>query len=297
MDTERTDPKTNKNSIFEKGCIVHLACSIWGGRVRLPSGAIRVDAAPEFVNATKYLVNRDCLKPIERIRNEARSFIYSKTLPFYIPGLLFVPRDMVPVIDRKMEELKTKFMLEVTNFTANYNTFIEQARDKLNGLFNPLDYPQDIWKCFSFQCNYINMNAPDETQIISREILEREQAKFEQTMADFRETATNTLRVKFAEMINHIVERLSGERKVFKNTLIGNINEFINDFKALNISDDVELASMVEKCNSILSGADADTIRDNDNFRQHIASSISTVQIELNKMIIDRPVRKLRKVG
>lgn len=297
MDSEQMDLENNIDSVFQKGCLVHLTCSIWGGRVRLPSGSIKVDAAPEFVNATKYLVDRDCLKPIEKIRNEARSYIYSKTLPFPIPGLLFVPRDMVPVIDRKMEELKTKFMFEASNFAAKYNTFIEQAKEKLNGLFNILDYPRDIWKCFSFHCDYINMNAPNKTQIISREILEREQAKFEQTMADFRETATNTLRATFAEMVDHIVERLSGERKVFKNTLIGNIKEFINDFKALNINDDAELADMVEKCNSILSGVDVDTIRDNDKFRQNIANSISTVQTELNKMMIDRPVRKLRKVG
>lgn len=291
------DINTTESSIFKKGCLVHLTCSIWGGRVKLPSSSIRVDAAPEFVNATKYLVDRDCLKPIEKIRNEARSYVYSKTLPFPLPGLLFVPLGMISVIDKKMEELNTKFMFEASNFASNYQTFIENAKEKLNGLFNPLDYPQDIWKCFSFTWKYITLDAPNRTQMISPEVYEREKAKFEQTMAEFSATATNTLRTTFAEMVDHIVDRLSGERKVFKNSLIGNIKEFIDDFKALNINDDAELGKMVEKCNSILSGVDVDSIRDNDQFRQSIANSISTVQDELNKIMVDRPVRKLRKVG
>lgn len=295
MDTNQTN--NGLDSVYRKGCIVYLSFSIWGGRVKLPKGAIHADADPAFINATKYLVDRDCLRPIEKIRNEARSFIYNKTLPFPIPGLLFISRDMIPDVDRELERLKTKFMLEVSNFTANYNIFIDKAREKLNGLFNPLDYPQDIWKCFAFKWDFINLSAPDKAQILSTEIYEREQAKFEQTMLEFRQTAVNTLRTKFAEMVDHIVERLSGERKIFKDTLIGNVKEFLDDFNKLNITDDTELSAQVERCKKILDGVNVDAIRDNETFRHNIANNMATVQSELNKMMIDRPVRKLRKVG
>lgn len=291
------DTNNEPESVYRRGCIVYLTFSIWGGRVKLPKGAIRTDADAEFINATKYLVDRNCLKPIEQIRNEARGFIYNKTLPFPIPGLLFISRDMIPAVDKELERLKTKFMSEISNFTANYQTFIEGARKKLNNLFNPLDYPQDIWKCFSFKWDFINLSAPDKTQILSAEIYEREQAKFEQTMLEFRQTAVNTLREKFAEMVDHIVERLSGEKKVFKNSLVGNIREFLDDFNALNIANDTELADMVEKCRSILQGADAESIRSNDQFRLHIATNMQTVQANLDTMMVDRPKRLIRKVG
>lgn len=291
MSTEQLD------SIYRKGCIAHLAFSVWGGRVKLPKGLIRADADPAFINATKYLVDRDCLRPIEKIRNEARSFIYNKTLPFYIPGLLFISRDIIPDVDRELERLKAKFMFEVSNFTANYNIFIDKAREKLNGLFNPLDYPKDIWKCFSFRWDFINFSAPDRTQILSAEICEREQSKYEQTMLEFRQTAMNTLRTKFAEMVDRVVERLSGERKVFKDTLVGNMKEFLDDFNKLNITDDTELSTQIERCKKILDGVDVNAIRDNETFRHNIANNMTTIQTELDKMMIDRPVRKLRKVG
>ena len=45
-----------------------------------------------------------------------------------------------------------------------------------------------------------------------------------------------TLRESFSSLISHIVDRLSGD-KIFRNSLILNIKEFINDFKALNIKE------------------------------------------------------------
>lgn len=200
---------------------------------------------------------------------------------------------MIGTIDVQLTALNEKFQKEVDVFVSHYNTFVESAREKLNNLYNPMDYPNDIAQRFSFEWKYVSLGAP-QAQLLSPEIYEREKQKFEQTMLEFRENAISLLRVSFAEMVDHIVERLSGEKKVFRDTLIGNIQEFLNDFNAMNINNDTDLSEQIERCRAILKGVNPDALRSNEGFRQHIANNMSGVQKNLDNMMIDRPTRKLR---
>lgn len=284
----------NDDNILKRGCLVYFTCSIWGITKKVGGDVLKPGIDPEYIVNNKKKINRTYLEPISKVRNMARTFIYKKSLPFKIPGIIFIPRDMVNTVDQQMQAFQREFDAEVTTFENNYRRYVEEAREKLGKLFNPLDYPRDIRNYFSFRWDFINFIAPDHTQIISSEILQREQQKYQQTIEEFRETAITTLRTIFVEMINHIVERLSGERKIFKDSLIGNIREFINDFSALNITDDVELASSVEKCHRILDGVNIDVIRNNDRFRHDIANKMSEVKSQLNTMMVSRPLRKIR---
>lgn len=282
------------DDILKKGSLVYFTCSIWGITKKVGGDVLKPGIDPEYIVNNKKKINRTYLEPISKVRNMARTFIYKKSLPFKIPGIIFIPRDMINAVDQQMQRYEREFDAEVTTFENNYQQYVEEAREKLGKLFNPLDYPHDIRRYFSFRWDFINFSAPDQTQIISNEILQREQEKYQQTIAEFMETAITTLRTTFVEMVNHIVERLSGERKIFKDSLIGNIREFINDFSALNITDDGELASAVEKCHRILDGVNVDVIRNNDRFRHDIANKMSEVKSQLSTMMVSRPLRKIR---
>lgn len=284
----------NNDDMLKKGCLVYFTCSIWGITKKVGGDILKPDIDPEYMNNTKTKINRKHLESINKVRNMAKTFIYKRSLPFKIPGIIFIPRDMIDTVDQQMQRYEREFQAEVTAFEHNYRQYIDEAQAKLGKLFNPLDYPRDIRNYFSFRWDFIHFSAPDQTQIISNEILQREQQKYQQTIEEFRETAITTLRTTFVEMVNHIVERLSGERKIFKDSLIGNIREFINDFSALNITDDGELASAVEKCHRLLDGVSVDVIRNNDRFRLDIANKMSEVKSQLSAMMVSRPLRKIR---
>lgn len=284
----------NDDNILKRGSLVYFTCSIWGITKKVGGEVLKPDIDPEYIDNSKKKINRTYLEPISKVRNMARTFIYKKSLPFKIPGIIFIPRDMIDIVDQQMQRYQGEFEAEVATFENNYRQYILEAQAKLGNLFNPLDYPRDIKNYFSFRWDFINFTAPDHTQITSGEILRKEQQKYQQTLEEFRETAITTLRTTFVEMVNHIVERLSRERKIFKDSLIGNIREFVNDFSALNITDDSELASAVEKCNRILDGVNVDVIRNNDRFRHDIANKMSEVKSHLSTMMISRPLRKIR---
>ncbi len=140
--------------------------------------------------------------------------------------------------------------------------------------------------------NICEGQAPGESQVLTPEIYAREKQKFEQTMFEFRETAMDTLRTSFSSMVERIAVSLRGKR--FHGSLVGNIQEFLTDFDTLNITDDTELSAQVERCKAIMSGVNPDSLRSNSAFRSGIAASMANVQTSLNKMMVDRPRRKLR---
>ena len=129
--------------------------------------------------------------------------------------------------------------------------------------------------------------------IIDSEILRREEARFVQTIQEFRENAVTVLRTRFSEMVSRIVDRLSGEDKRFKNSTIGNIQEFLSCFDQLNINNDKELKKEVDRVKEILAGVDPAAIRSNAEFRIGIATKMTQVQDQLNSMMENRPKRLL----
>jgi hypothetical protein len=95
-------------------------------------------------------------------------------------------------------------------------------------------------------------------------------------------------------MVDHVVDRLSGEKKVFRDSLIENIRGFLSDFSQLNINDDKALESQVNRCRAILEGVDPKTLRSDEGFRSEIAKRMGMVQEQLDAMMIARPKRKIR---
>ncbi|MFY9269001.1 MAG: DUF3150 domain-containing protein [Candidatus Manganitrophaceae bacterium] len=280
--------------IFEKGCLVQLSVSIWGGRIKLSSSALQVDADPALIKATKYLVDRECLKPVERVRNEARSYLYEKTLPFPIPGVLFIPKELIGKIDERLKAYQTDFNEQAEAFSKNYDFFMQGARLRLNSLYDPADYPADIRSKFSFSWRFLVLDSPGQSGMLTPEIYEREREKFQRTIEEFHDLAGAALRARFAEMVDHVVDRLSGEKKVFRDSLIENIRGFLSDFSQLNINDDQALEAQVNRCRAILDGVDPKTLRSDEWFRGEIAKRMGTVQEQLDAMMINRFKRKIR---
>lgn len=280
--------------VFKRGCLINLQTSIWGGRVKMPKNAVEIDADDEFWSAVKFLVERDALKPIEKIRGEARAYLYNKSLPFPLSNVVFTPRDMISEIDTKMQDFMARFYEGVKQFKANYLIFIANAAPKLGRHFNPADYPQDIERKFSFRWQFYTVGIEGQSGILSPEIYEREKTKFKETMTDFAKDAVLALRFRFKEMLEHLVDRLCGyEKKVFRDSLIEAPKKFMDDFAKLNICDDKELSKVIEDTKNILHNIEPDSLRSDVIFRDSIGQQIKKVEQNLVSLMGDEEARDL----
>ena len=279
---------TNISNVFEKGVLVQIKTSVWTGKIKASTAAVnKTDADADFLSVHKSLVSKECLKPIESIRNLAKGWVANRSLPFTVTGVLFIPKDMIDVVDEKLREHQEQFYARVNDFVEDYDTFTRQAKDKLGELYNPTDYPKDIRRKFSFEWNFFVMAAPDRMSILSPEIYAREKENFQATMDEFEQTAMQALRKNFGEMISRIADRLSGEKKkTFKDTTITNLRQFISDFRAMNITDDKDLENLVARADECLgTKVTPEDLRTDDSMRLGLAGKMSFIEHEVNKLV------------
>lgn len=294
-----TQPNTEQeNDILKKGTLVHFSASVWGETTKIRGkDFLDTDAEKDLIDNVKHKIDKNWLAPLKKLRSRAREYLYNRAYTFPIPGFIFIPRGNIVKIDDAMQSFSNEFNDLVDLFAGKYPDYIDEMRRRLGSLYNPLDYPPNIREYFAFTWRFISLHHEDNVELLSPETIRREEHSFRRMVDEFRNTAMTTLRTTFVDMVNRTVERLSGEKKIFRDTLIGNVREFIDSFSTMNINNDAELAAAVDRCNRILSGVSVDVIRSNDQFRNNIANSMQAVQAQLSDMTVNAPTRRLRKVG
>ena len=245
-------------NMFEKGCLVQLSISKWGGVKKINDNQLaEMMDTHEWLTATKKLVDPESLKPICKVGNAARTYLTSISLPFPIQGMVFIPKEMITRVDQRLEEFKTEFNQTVATFLRDYDKLRETAMVYLGDLFNEVDYPVHVEKKFSFAWRFIILDVPNgKSGILSPEIYEREKEKFIQTMEEARTMAIESLREEFGSMVERITERFTqsgdGKPKVFKNATVESFYEFFETFKERNIFRDEQLDELVAEGPSCL---------------------------------------------
>ena len=284
--------------IFEKGCLTQLSVSQWGAAKKIDKSRLaQMTTSPDWLRASKKLVDPEALKPISKIANKARSYLSGVSLPFPIQGMVFVPKEMISRVDGELRSYKQDFDKAVNKFLSEYEELRKIARVYLGDLFNDLDYPVDVRSKFSLAWRFVVLDVPNgNVGLLAPEVYEREKEKFVQTMEEARQMAVRSLREEFADMVERITERFSngndGKPKVFKNSTVTNFYEYFEIFKERNIFKDDQLAELVNRAQAILSGESAALIRSDSLLKERIRSGMIDVENAMAE-ILSRPRRKI----
>ena len=189
----------------------------------------------------------------------------------------------------------------VVDLNHHFSDLKEAARHRLGSLFNNDDYPSSLSNEFDDSWDFPSVDAPDYLRRLSPEIYRRECERVRAQFSNTVELAEQMFQDQLAELVEHLVERLSadesGKPKTFRDSTITNLDDFFSRFRQLNIGSNDELDQLVEQAQSVIRGIEPQRLRDSDALRQRIASQMSAVQASLDGMMIDRPRRNiLRKV-
>ena len=285
-------------NMFEKGCLVQLSISKWGGVKKINDNQLaEMIDSHEWLTATKKLVDPESLKPICKVGNAARTYLTSISLPFPIQGMVFIPKEMITRVDQRLEEFKGEFNQSVDTFLRDYDKLRETAMVYLGELFNEVDYPVRVEKKFSFAWRFIILDVPNgKSGILSPEVYEREKEKFIQTMEEARSMAIESLREEFASMVERITERFSqngdGKPKVFKNATVESFYDFFETFKERNIFQDEQLAQLVDRAQAVLRGVSPESIRTSDHLKETIRTGMAEIENAMS-VALARPRRKI----
>lgn len=259
----------------------------------------------ETVDVTRLKVSKAILRCPEfdaicSADNAIRAFINRMALPSFLrKGVYALPIGLMERVDEAVQNYARNRDQLIEDFLAVYPAQIEEAKGELGRLFDPDDYPpvDQLRLAFRVAVRYIDFGLPRGMESISKSIFDREREKTEEAWKDALGEMRQVLRGALADLVDHMVERLAGKTekgkpKVFRDTLITNLSEFLDTFAPRNIADDRELAGLVDKCKEILNGKTPEDLRKNMDIRAKVAASMGEVKTKLDTMVKDRPVRK-----
>lgn len=286
------------NQIFDKACLGKLSTSCWQGSKMLEPTYVSRLGDQDWIRARKFLVNPERLNAIKAVVGRARSYLQKKALPFPIAGLTLIPKDAIFDIDATLGELQVEFWQEVERFLESYDFARAEARRNLDDLFNEADYPMDIRAKFRFHWQFLTLNVPGKNSLLSPALYEQEKQKFLALMEETRDLAILALRQEFKGLIDHMVERLTGQEdgrpKQFKGSMVEKLNDFLEDFGTRNIFQDDELSELVSHAKAIVSGINPEQLRHSDFVREHVASAMARIKETVEENLLNLPRRKIR---
>lgn len=295
----RNGAGTTAPGLFEKAVCLVLSLRKPGNRRKLPASLVEVDADKDLICAQKTLLASDQLKAIAHYDGEIRRCLYSRCLPsLFMAGVYLVPIALVEEVEAKLATFSATRDHLVDAFIDAYPALVENARGRLRAAFSEKDYPsgEHLKMAFKMEWRYVAFSVPGSLQTISSELFHKEQEKASLQWQEAMEEVRGLLRTHLAEMVHHLVDRLSkpsadGKPKVFKNTLVTNLTTFLDTFDARNLTDDTELAEVVAKARGLLGGIDAQTLRTSDALRSSLCQGFSGLKETLDSLVIAKPMR------
>ncbi|MBN2570304.1 MAG: hypothetical protein JXB42_12825 [Deltaproteobacteria bacterium] len=242
---------TANTNISSKAMLVRLAISQWSSRKydKKVSDKIARDyqATLDSGRYTKALLAAEAISKVSKIANEVRSYHYKNTLPWYDWGPRLLPAANYLPYTRKIQAYKTQFEAAVSDFCNNYQTYVDEARQRLNGLFNSSDYPtpSQINNYYTFSVSVDPLPDKEDFRVsLSSGEVNAIKADIEARTKEAQATAMKELWERLHNAVNNMVERLSDDKAIFRDSLIGNITELVDLLPRLNITEDVKLEAM-----------------------------------------------------
>ena len=178
-----------------------------------------------------------------------------------------------------------------------YEQLKAAAQQRLGSLYNPLDYPPDLRPLFEVQWEFPSVQPPEYLLRLNPQLYQQEQQRISARFEEAVTLAEQAFVSELGKLVQHLVERLSGAEdgkpKTFRDSAIGNLHEFFDRFKSLNVHSSGELDQLVETAQKAIEGVQPQAVRDSDSLRQHLSSQLTAVASSLDHLLIEQPRRRI----
>lgn len=296
-----TEPAEAPTSMLDRAVCITVELNCLGNRSTVPKDLIDVDADKDILSVSKTLIDSPELVAIKRKDQQIRSYLYSQCIQSgFRWGFYLVPYASIERVEAQLKKFSDERQVLVEALLLVYLAQVEAAQGKRRAIYNRSEYRtlQQAQASFSFTWQYVQFGVPGKLKSVSKAMFEAEQGKAKAKWAEAEAQVQQLLRASMAELVDHMVEKLTGTReggkpKIFKDSMVANIKEFLDTFRERNITDDGELDGLVERARLLMDGVDPASLRGNDSMRAYVRDGFSQIQASLDGMIVDRPARSI----
>jgi hypothetical protein len=306
---QQTDLYIDPNStvtrdIFTRAVAVILDTTLGiGTKRKIPTSSVRtVEEGTDLsmLTLSKTILESKTLEAIKSLMTETRRHVTSLATPssMFRSGVYMLSLDLLREADTYLVEQQAKLAELVAKFKAEYLADKMSAKIKLGPMFDEGDYPpvERVDAAIKITWAYVSVEIPKTVDAISADIYQREQVKAAERWESAFNEASVVLRGGFAQLIDHMVERLAlgedGKPRIFRDSLVSNIREWLRTFPSRNLADDAELGRLAREAETLLSGVTPESLRDVDALRDKVRDGMTTIKARLDATMVESGARK-----
>lgn len=287
---------TDSTSMSDKAMLATLTVRLWSASKHDKKVSAEVTeqkgATKKAGRFHKSLIAAEALDEVRSIAAEARTTMYSLTLPWASEGVRILPAPAFGRFEDAMAARKQTFDQRVAEFLGEYPERVEQARNDLGELFDASDYPteHELARAFNFERRiwpFPETNdfrvaiGDDERRRIRTEIAAEQQKTLHRAALDLWNRAYEPVQ-KMAEKLAAYERGPDGKAVgIFRDTLVSNVAEIAELLPALNLAADPRLDEMAARIKSRLAQYTAQQLREDDGARAQVADEAARIGEEM----------------
>lgn len=247
----------------------------------------------------KCVLPESCLAPLRKVMNAARADHRSQTLMTPYGPLLPTPR--VEHYSRAMDAWKSQWAAAVTRFVRDYDKNIDLARIRLNGSFNPEDYPpkSKLPNIFTFELKLFPLptaNALDDIAGLADERVTQLRAQLVRTQQEAAHAARTELMTRLLDQLQRLGEMLVNPDSRMSPRVVERMQRLLDLAPAYNLTNDPTVSRLVADCRASLTLA-TETLKQNTSVRQHTAAAASVILSGHGRKIVIAPPKPAAKAA
>ena len=285
------------SALGERAMLVSLSVSIWSARKH--DGRISDKVAADhgadrsMGHYAKHLIPRPLLAAVNAANTALRDHHNLNTLAWGDDGTRILPAANYLGYQEQQQTLEDAFGRTVRNFVACYPDYVETARQALNGLFDPKDYPAParINAKFGVRRAFVPVAQPDDFRVrLGDAEVARIKAEIEARNAELVANANRDLWQRVQEVTNRLVERLSafqvdpvnGSRvHPFRDSLIENVRALLDIMPRLNITGDARIERVRQELAEKVARHEPEALREDPSLRAAVVDAASGILAQM----------------
>jgi hypothetical protein len=275
-------------SIKERAMLVQFNSGLWTAKKMDKKVTAEIcsnnHTTSDWARGYKSLVENEAVKKVQKVISDARTWHYEHTLPWGDNGDRLLPSEMYFKYQKAMGDFKARFEQEVADFLNSYESLIEQARVKLNGLFNEADYPKvgNLRSKFYYQISVFPIPVSDDFRVgLNDEEVGKIRASIDEAYNSRLKESIGNIYKRVFDALNRIVEKLGDKEGVFRDSLIENVQELCEILPSLNVTGDLNIEELISEIKESICKVDPDTLRVNKRERNNTKEKAEAL---INKM-------------
>ena len=257
----------------------------------------------DFLSASKLILDtrNPAYRNVARVRTEASSYWWTMTLPFPEAGVRLLNQNSLGLFASTMQTYRERLQEAARELAGEYDQIKSEAQRRLGALFNPSDYPSTLDGLFDLEVSYPTIEPPGYLMALHQDVYQAEQARVRERFESAVELAEQAFATELQRLTAHLAERLTGmhdgQPKIFRDSAVENLREFLERFRRLNIRSSSELDTLVAEAEQVITGIEPQQLRESNRLRQMVARDFEQIQASVGELLVDRHRRNILRRG